>query len=205
MNRQALFSLLLVGFGCAPGTGPSGLSCITSEDIDPLKHQPRFDPYSENRFFADRRAMRRPPRGTVPRDQPTAGDPIVSGFSNGNPLKAIPVPMTRDLFSEGKKRFEIVCAACHGLAGDGDSVVARQMQLRPPPSLLEARIRTLSEGDLFHRVSDGYGLMPAYRSELDPHERWAIVAYVRALQRSQDIAFSDAPADIKEKVMGSAP
>lgn len=202
MRRVVTAWLLLFGFGCAPGTGPDGLQCITSEDIDPMKRQPRFDPYSANEFFADRRAMRQPPLGAVARTSPDPGDPRVTGFSEGSPVRRIPVPLSRDLFVQGRKHFDIFCAPCHGLAADGDSVVARQMQLRPPPSLLETRYRTLADGDLYRVVSQGYGLMPSYQSELEPNERWAVVAYVRALQRSQGVALSEAPPDVRARVLG---
>jgi mono/diheme cytochrome c family protein len=204
MNRR--FALLLfVGLGCAPGTGANGLRCVSRDAIDPMKRQQRYDPYSENTFFSDRRAMRLPPPGAIPRVLPLASDPVATGMSDGGTVARIPIPLSRELFVLGKKQFEIVCAACHGIAGDGDSVVARQMQLRPPPSLLEARLRALSDGALFRVVTEGYGMMPSYRNELEPNERWAVVAYVRALQRSQSVSIADAPADVARKIPGGGP
>jgi mono/diheme cytochrome c family protein len=193
MNRATVPILLLVGFGCAPGTGPSGLSCITREDIDPMKHQPRADPYGTSAAFPDGRAMRPPPKQTVARILPLASDPLATGMIDGGPVDRIPIALTREVFDRGRKHFDIFCAACHGIAGDGDSVVAKQMILRPPPSLYDPAIAALPVGKLFQVVSEGYGLMPPYRAELEAEDRWAVVAWVRALQKSRSAPVAEAP------------
>jgi mono/diheme cytochrome c family protein len=103
------------------------------------------------------------------------------------------------LLERGHDRFDIFCAPCHGLLGDGRSQVAENMLLRPPPSLHEARIVALEDAKLFAVVSDGYGLMPAYRASLEPADRWAVVAYVRALERSQDMPLEQLPPDVRQE------
>jgi mono/diheme cytochrome c family protein len=88
---------------------------------------------------------------------------------------------------KGKERYEITCAVCHGAAGDGDSLVARKMSAVPPPSLHEERFRALSPDDIYRIVTEGYGVMPRYSTILSPDERWAVVAYVKALQLSRNV------------------
>jgi hypothetical protein len=105
--------------------------------------------------------MRDPPGDTVPRDD-DADDP--------------PPPLTRALLVEGRRHFEIVCATCHGMLGDGKSVVASKMQQRPPPSLHDARAKALTPAQLFAVITDGYGLMPSLAATLTRRERWAVSA-----------------------------
>ena len=171
LRRWLLGSLLLAG--CHP------------QSIDPLEVQPKLKPYRESDFFADGRSMRTPPLGTVPRErelQPKPGAP------------------TAELLALGKEKFEITCAVCHGLDGSGSSLVAQKMGVIPPPSLHEARFRTLTADDLYRIVTEGYGVMPRYSTILDAHERWAVVAYVRALQFSRYAPVDEVGADVVHKV-----
>lgn len=131
--------------------------------------QRRADPYSASPVFADGKTMREPPRHTVARDDDEVPRPEV----------------TRELLTAGRTRFERICATCHGVAGDGDSVVATKMTRRPPPSLHEERLRALPDERLHAVVTSGYGLMPGFADMLREDERWAVVAYVRALQLSR--------------------
>ena len=108
--------------------------------------------------------------------------------------------LTPALLALGRARFDVVCAPCHGIAGDGDSVVAGKMELRPPPSLHEPRIRELDAATIYRVVSEGYGLMPRLSTHLAPRERWAVVAYVRALQLSQSLPLADAPEPTRRQL-----
>ena len=171
MSRVVL--LLILCAACRP------------QDIDPMEEQPKLLPYSESALFADRRAMRAPPDGTVPRERQSEEPPAT---------------LTPQLLQLGRERFDIICATCHGLAGDGDSIVAGKMSLRQPPSLHEARLRALSSAELYKIISEGYGLMPRYSNVLGPRERWAVVAYVRALQLSQNTPLADAPEDVRRSL-----
>ena len=164
----------------------SAAGCHPS-DIDPLDRQPKLRAYARSERFPDGRAMRAPPAGAVPRERELAG--------------ARP-EVTPALLALGRARFDVVCAPCHGLAGDGDSVVAGKMALRPPPSLHEARVRELDAEAILAVIRDGYGLMPRLSTHLDPRERWAVVAYVRALQLSQRLPLADAPADVRAELEG---
>jgi mono/diheme cytochrome c family protein len=153
------------------------------EALDPMITQQKVKAYRESEFWPDRISMRAPQPGTVSRDDlPTT--PLTTGRGpDGKVLARLPVPVTRQLLLTGQKQFEIHCAACHGYLGDGVSLVARNMSLRPPPSLLARAAQP--DGWYFQVMSEGFGLMPSYASEIPVPERWAIVAYLRALQLSQ--------------------
>jgi mono/diheme cytochrome c family protein len=159
--------------------------------------QPKLLPYGEAAMFRDGRAMRPLPPGAVPREglpDPAPGD--------GDTL---PVPVTRALLDRGRRRFAIACATCHGIAGDGDSPVARAMQRRRPPSLHEARIAALAPGALYRVIADGYGLMPSYAALLAPDDRWAVVAYVRTLELAWTARLDALPPAIRDDVARRLP
>jgi hypothetical protein len=170
--------------------------CIQQEEIDPMVKQAKYKAYAPNPFFADGRAMRVPPGGTVPRERRLGSSALIHGLDDkGQPITGFPLPLTPELLKTGQKKFNIHCAICHGIAGDGQSLVASQMSLKAPPSLHERR--NLTDGHLYEVVANGYGLMAGYGVELTIEERWAVVAYVRALQRSQDARLEDAPAEVR--------
>jgi mono/diheme cytochrome c family protein len=174
-------------------------ACGDTTIFDPMERQPKYKPFAANPMFEDGRAMRVPPPGTVPHERQTMQPEIMRGKDKyGQPVAAIPVALTRELMDLGRKQYEIRCAVCHGLVGDGYSPVSTKMSLRPPPSLLE--LHNVGAGHLFQVMSEGYGLMPSYAAELEPRERWAVVAYVWALRKSQAVAFAEAPPDIQKKL-----
>jgi len=181
----------------AGGLAPALLALLAlggCEAFDPMISQQKVKPYRESDFWPDRISMRPPQPGTVAREDALTS-PLVTGRGpDGKILAALPIPVTRALLETGRKRFEIHCAACHGYLGDGVSLVARNMSLRPPPSLL-ARAQQ-PDGWYFQVMSEGFGVMPSYASVLPVEERWAIVAYLRALQLSQSARLDQlAPED----------
>jgi mono/diheme cytochrome c family protein len=113
--------------------------------------------------------------------------------------------VTRELVETGRRAFERTCAACHGIRGDGDSVVAAKMILRKPPALFEPRLRGLSDLQIHEVVERGYGLMPSYQGLLTFEERWAVVSYVRALQRSQAVDVASLTPDLRAELAKEAP
>jgi mono/diheme cytochrome c family protein len=178
-------------------------ACGDTTIFDPMERQPKYKPFAANPLYADGRAMRNPPEGTVPRERQTMQQEITTGKDrNGQLVTAIPVAVTNELLLRGRSRFEIHCAVCHGLVGDGFSPVASQMSLRQPPNLLQ--LRNVGPGHLFQVVTEGYGLMPSYAAELKPQDRWGVVAYVLALRRSQQATLADAPPDIQQKLRAEA-
>lgn len=168
-----------------------------------MVNQPKDEAFGENSFFDDHRAMRPPPQGAIAREETLGPPELVTGLANGAPVDRIPMKLTRELLDRGRGRFEIFCAVCHGITGDGSSVVAANMQLRQPPSLHEPRIRELKVGELYRVVTLGYGLMPSYSAQLPLEDRWAVAAYVQALQLSQSVPISSLPAAIRDEAMQS--
>jgi len=137
--------------------------------------------------------MRHPPEGTVPRSRPMVAPEVGAGVRDGVLVDRVPVPVTRALVLRGQSRYEIFCATCHGSTGSGNTQVAENMRLRPPPPLVLPPVRDYPAGRIFRAVSEGYGLMRAYDAELSLDDRWAVVAYVQALQLSQQVALDALP------------
>jgi mono/diheme cytochrome c family protein len=109
------------------------------------------------------------------------------------------VPVDLALLQRGRNRFRIYCATCHGPLGDGASQVAENMKLRKPPSLHEARLVDYPPGRMYRVIAEGYGLMPAYADELGVNDRWAVVAFIGALQMSQQVALLELPESLRQE------
>jgi mono/diheme cytochrome c family protein len=201
--RRALVLLLLAGASAA---------CDAKENfrtpewtLSRMLDQPRYDPYAQSSFFDDGRAMRKPVDSTVAREA-VLGIPVyVDGIEDGRFAQHFPLPVTSALLEEGRVEFGIVCATCHGVLGDGDSPVAAKMQLRKPPSLLTPDIASFPPGRVYHLITVGYGLMPANDYQLGPEQRWAVVAYLKALERSQRAKVGDLSADVRAELLRQAP
>lgn len=176
-------------------------------DIDPLEHQPKIKAYRTNAFYADGRGLRAPPEDTVSQEKFIADPLIRFGTSDGGLGGAIatsPIPVDKGLVTLGKAKYEQVCAVCHGLLGDGNSIVAKKMSLRPPPNITTDVYRARSDGNIYMTIANGYGYMNHYRDQLDVRERWAVVSYVRALQISQNVAAAQLSADETAKLNAPA-
>jgi mono/diheme cytochrome c family protein len=170
--------------------------------LDPMQRQPKQRAYQPSDVFSDGMAMRQPPAGTVPYGA-VLEPAVATGLGpDGRPLARAPVAPTPELLARGRTRFEILCAACHGLMGDGESQVALNMALRRPPSL--HAYRDVPDGHIYRVVSNGFGLMPSYASELSVADRWAVVAYVRALQLSQRASLDQVPPDARRRLQEEA-
>jgi mono/diheme cytochrome c family protein len=174
-------------------------ACGDTTLFDPMERQPKFKAFAANPLFDDGRAMRQPPAGTVPRERQTMRPELTLGQDRaGQAISAIPVAVTREMLDQGRNRFDIHCAVCHGLLGDGVSPVAMKMSERPPPNLL--KLNDPSPGHIFKVATLGYGLMPSYAVQLTPQERWAVAAYFEALRRSQSATLADAPPEIQKRL-----
>jgi len=199
-------SLALIPFACiaaARGTRSTQPRLHLVQDMD---NQPRFKSDQANPFFADGRASRLPVPGTVPHGRPDDADPRVLGKAGGEWLTSIPIPVTETLLARGRERFDIYCSPCHGLAGYGDGIVAKRADRLqegtwvPPSSFHTDLIRGKTVGELFDTIGHGIRNMPAYAPQIPVNDRWAIVAYVRALQRSQNARIEDVPPDVRSKL-----
>jgi len=166
--------------------------------LDPMQRQAKYKAYQESPYYADGLAMRAPPAGTVAYGSVGDAGLQTGAGPDGTPLAVSPVTPTPQLLQLGRKRFDIHCALCHGVLGDGESQVALNMSLRRPPSL--HAYRDVPDGYVFQVISRGFGLMPSYAAELTPEERWAVVAYLRALQLSQHATLDQLPADLRARV-----
>jgi mono/diheme cytochrome c family protein len=173
--------------------------------------QPKANRYKESHFYEDGLSMRAAPEGTVPRERITLNPRLTTGREADGPVQpnteplpnyvaTVPVPMSRKLLELGRKRFDITCGTCHGPLADGNSIVATQMALRPPPSLLQAKYVSKPAGYIYEVISKGFGLMANYSAELTVEERWAVVAYLRALQLSQSTPASALPPEARQQL-----
>jgi mono/diheme cytochrome c family protein len=166
--------------------------CSPKESYQMMAEQPRCEPLERGALLAGVDCARLPVAGTVARGHLEADALFYRGEAGGRATEALPVPLTRALLDRGRERFDIYCSPCHGRTGDGRGIVVLRGFL-PPPSLHEARLRTAPVGHLFAVMSSGLGAMPSYAGQVRASDRWAIAAYVRALQLSRHATIDDAP------------
>lgn len=157
-----------------------------------MQDQPKYKPLGESRFFTDGRAARPIPAGAIARDELTEDDPAHTGANGSGFLATLPVSVDRDLILRGQDRFNIFCSPCHGRLGNGDGMVHRR-GFWIPPTLHTDRLRAVAPGYLYQVIANGYGAMPSYQEQISVHDRWAIVAYIRALQLSRHATLNDVP------------
>ncbi len=161
-----------------------------------MQVQPRFNPLAESDFYSDLRSARPPVEGAVARGQLHEDAYFYTGKIGSNPGDYMPFPATQDVLARGRERFNIYCAPCHSRMGDGNGVIV-QRGFRRPPSYHIERLRKAPLGYFFDVMTNGFGAMPDYASQIPPHDRWCIVAYIRALQLSQNATVADVPAGQK--------
>jgi len=157
-----------------------------------MHDQPRFKPLAESDFFADLRSSRAPVDGTVARGQLHEDTYFYTGKIGANPGNYMPseVPVNEETLARGRERFNIYCAPCHSRLGDGNGMVV-QRGYRHPPSYHQDRLRQATLGYFFAVMTNGFGAMPDYAAQIPPRDRWCIVAYIRALQLSQNASAAD--------------
>ncbi|MCP3977907.1 MAG: cytochrome c [bacterium] len=171
--------------------------------VQDMDNQERFKPQQANAMFVDGRAMRRPVAGTVARGQLATDSHLHRGLVGEGYAEAFPMELSSELLHRGRERYEIYCAPCHGMTGRGDGTVARRAdELQqgtwvPPASIHDEPASTREVGHLFNTITNGIRTMPAYGSQLAVEDRWAVVAYLKALQRSRRASPADVPADAR--------
>lgn len=190
------------------------LGLVLSGCRQDMHNQPKFIPLRSSEFFPDRRSARYPVAGTIPRlDDPTLDaeqlDPnsyFLTGRHNGSTLgNELPfTPQTQaqlhELLTRGQERYNIYCSPCHSEIGDGNGMIVQRGYKRPP-SFHQDRLRNAPLGHFFDVISNGFGAMPDYSAQIHPVDRWAIAAYIRALQLSQDAD----EKDVQDKSKLNAP
>lgn len=171
--------------------------------VHPIRNmftQARFDPQEETDLFADKRTMRPIPAGTVARGSLRADDWMSYGkASDGGFARGFPMDVTAQMMERGHLKFNTYCQPCHGPLGLGDGMVS-QRGYAGITSLQEQRIVDMPEGEIFNAISAGVRNMPAYNVQITEQDRWAIVAYLRALQRSQHAKLDDVPEAERAKL-----
>ena len=164
-----------------------------------MQDQPKYKPLGENHFFPDGRNSRPLPVGVIARDELEADDPLHTGAANGKFLETIPLSTSMIVLERGRDRFDIYCSPCHGRTGDGNGMI-HQRGFWIPPNLHTDRLRRVPPGYLYQVIANGYGAMPEYRDQIQVHDRWAIVAYLRALQLSRHATLGDVPEDMRSQL-----
>lgn len=173
MTRWLSLSLLVVGLLLLAG-------CQASGNMDT---QPYNRPLSASDFFANGSSARNIVAGTVPQTDQPANDPALTGLTpTGDPVTAFPVPVTNDLIKRGQERYGIFCAICHGVDGHGDGKVVVTYKFPKPHDLLASENKTLAIGKIFDIITNGQGNMLSYAYRVKAPDRWAVIAYLRAMQ-----------------------
>ena len=183
-------SLLVIAALCALSF--AGCNNTLRQD---MANQPRQNPLSPSDFFADGRSERPVVENTVVRGSIQDDSLFVPKESN-----AFPLPLTVELLQRGEQRYGIYCTPCHGIQGDGMGMVAMR-GMKHPPSYHQERLRNEPNGYLYDVITNGFGAMYGYSAQIPPRDRWAIVAYLRALQLSRNAPVGQLPAELREKLM----
>jgi mono/diheme cytochrome c family protein len=156
--------------------------------------QPRYQPLSASDYFADGQSARQPVDGTLAQGRAEL-DPLYVAKD----ATTFPVPLTADLLARGQQRYNIFCTPCHGLTGDGNGFVTTR-GYRRPPTFHSDRLRAAPVGHYFDVITNGFGAMYDYSAQIPPRDRWAIIAYVRALQLSQNVPAAQLTPDQRAKL-----
>ena len=189
----AIFILLVVAVLTIFGLRGTPFKSPPVEIFSDMDRQPKYKPQSESEFFADGRTDRPVPVGTVPREGFIEDVQLATGKTDaGEFASGFPVEVTLELMTRGQDRFQIFCAPCHGALGDG-SGITRQYGMAATPSYHDDRLRDMSEGEIFNTITHGKNLMGRYGDKMSVEDRWAVIAYVRALQRTHQGTVDDVP------------
>lgn len=168
--------------------------------IPDMDSQPRYDAQEYSSFFQDGSTMRAPIQGTVAVGELKEDIIFHHGTDErGNFVRENPVPITLPVLRRGQERFDIYCAPCHGRVGDGNGIVVKRGYM-PPPTFHQDRLRKIEDGHLYDVTKNGIRNMPSYAHQIPVDDRWAITAYIRALQRSQNAGMNDVPEEIRGKI-----
>jgi cytochrome c553 len=164
---------------------------------DDMKRQGKFKPQMENDLFADHRDSRVPPTGTVARGHLNEDVVYSTGMTGDMFVGKSPVPVTVDQLKVGQAKFNTYCSPCHDRTGTGQGIVPTRVPAWQPSNLIEDRVVQFADGEIFHVISEGRRTMPAYKFQVSVEDRWAIIAYLRVLQRAAHGSINDVPADQK--------
>lgn len=164
-----------------------------------MHDQPRLKPFGKSAFFADHRGMRPLVPNTVARGRLYEDTHMNLGKVDGKDAETFPMPITKEILARGRERFGVYCINCHGMLGDGDGMIVSR-GLKRPPSYHIDRLRQAPPGYIFGVITNGFGVMYDLSDRIRPEDRWAITAYVRALQQSQNSTIEDVPASERDRL-----
>lgn len=181
--KGALCGCLLIALGCS--------ACRQD-----MYNQPRTKPYSKSDFFQNETSARPIPPHTIEYKQAPQNETYYTGLASGVLVTQLPAPLklTPQLLKRGQERFNIYCSVCHGYAGDGNGEVV-QRGFPAPPTYHSERLRNAPIGHFYDVITNGYGVMYSYASRVEPNDRWAIAAYIRALQLSREVKATALPPE----------
>ena len=177
----------------------AALLLATSACRQDMHNTPTGQPLRESLFVKGASTSRLPVDGTVARGTLQDDAAFFTGKDGGAATNALPFPLTAAVLDRGEQRFNIYCAPCHGVSGRGDGMIVRR-GYRQPPSFHVDRLQTAPLGHFYDVMTNGFGAMPDYRAQIAPRDRWAIAAYLRALQLSQHATAADIPAEERQKL-----
>ena len=205
--RLSLLALAAVAFSLSGCRGAKSDAPPIHPNLN-MDFVQRFEAQEANGLFEDQAAMRTPVAGTVRRGglRTTENAPLVYGrTADGGLVERVPIEVTGELVERGKERYEIYCSVCHGVAGDGRGIImvgngGQGYGYTPAPSYHTASLRNRPDGYIYDVIANGVNSMPSYGHEMDPTDRWAITAYIRALQRSQNATAADVPETERERL-----
>lgn len=164
-----------------------------------MHDQPRYEPLEASTFFEDGRSARPRIEGTVARGELREDVHLYTGRVGGELATTFPFPVTRETLERGRERYQIFCSPCHGGLGNGNGIIV-QRGFTQPTSFHDPRLRNVAPGYIFDVVTNGFGAMTSYRTRVRPEDRWAVTAYIRALQLSQNARLSDVPPDVRSEL-----
>ena len=164
-----------------------------------MHDQPKYEPYEKSAFFADERSGRPLVPGTVARGQLRDDAVLYTGKQGKALATTLPIALDERTLRRGRERYDIFCSPCHGYSGAGDGMVVRR-GYRRPSSFHVDRLREQPLGYVFDVVTNGFGAMPDYSAQIPVEDRWAIVAYVKALQLSQNARIEELPAEMRQQL-----
>ena len=168
--------------------------------VPDMDSQPRYDSQEESGYFEDAATMRLPVQGTIAIGQLNEDVAYYQGKNNsGAFVRDMPVEITLPMLRRGQQRFNIYCTSCHSRIGDGNGIVVKKGYL-PPPTFHSERLRNVEDGHIFDVITNGIRNMPSHAHQIPVEDRWAIVAYIRALQKSQNATIDDVPVELREEI-----
>ncbi len=202
--RYAYYALVFVVVAVVSLAGFRGCTSTRNpiELFDDMVRQPKYKAQSRSEFFADGRTDRPLPPNTVARgelqddDHRYRGKAADGSFASGFPAS---LPVTHELVARGQQRYTIYCAPCHGGLGDGQGIT-KPYGMTATPTYHDDRLRTMPEGQIFNTITNGLNTMMSYADKLPADDRWAVIAYMRALQRSQNGREADVPASARTQL-----